>query len=1266
MTRAIAASLRLGIGIVLLARPALHAQDAPPLTGPGTEKRFPPLRVPDGFTVTLFACDPLIEYPSVIARGERVGSLFVAYDYMTGLGTEIVRRDEIRRVEDTDGDGYADASRPFAEGLNSVMGLAFDGETVFAMHAPYLTSLRDTDGDGVADERRDLISGLGPPPEENAVRLHAANGVAIGHDGWLYLALGDHGCDVMRPEGDRLLHQGGGILRCRADGRDLHVFSTGLRNIYDVALDEELNVFVRDNENDGGDYMNRVYHSFFGAAHGYPYLYYERPEEALAPLADLGRGSSAGGVWYGETAFPAEYRGDLFFSEWGRAVVRYRRERASGTFRPMAEMEFAAGAENDPYGFKPTDLVVDHDGSLLVADWADGQRPKRGRGRIYRIRYGAPGATREPAAGSARGRSLEDLVRELDADSYLARAEAQRVVMERGPEGRAAILSRLHAGGLGDRGRIHAVWALAGWGGDDARGELFRLAVGDLDPGVRAGAVRALADLSDPVFLARRLDSGPGDTGVMQRLAKLLNDADARVRLEVIIALGRLRWAGAPERLRSASHPADPALAHAILGTLRRSGNWPAVLDLVDERPSGGVSSPLRDIALRALSGVFDPVVVDGLIERLADPSPSRRAAYADALTRAYRKPGSWVYWGYRPPPRPAGTEAWTRTAAIEAAFDRVLGDPDRAVRTSTLERMLREKVPARLATLSLWLEVERDVKSVGVILEALRDAPAVEARELLAGVVRDGTHASGPRQTALEMLTRSADEATTKRLSEITTVMVDDAVLAAVLRHLGERPELLSPSLLGGKLRSPDPEVRAVALELIAARGATGDGARVLEMLEDDDPRVRRAAASAVGRLGERRAIIPLLALGAGEDLALRRASLESLARLGDTRALPLALRALDNRETRRAALDVLAALGGPEHVERIVEVAGKDRSFETLLHVARLLTTWQEREAEPSPLHLALEQSIQRVQGTSGVLARWMTTGPLAPETASAVVAGLRSAGSPGDETIEWRRILGAGLACEVSLASSERSGGGGVWVAYCDISLDDPADVQFLGSSDGTLRVWAGDRLLHERAAAGAFRPDSDRFEATLDAGMHRIVLESRPAADVRFHLRFRRRSSTPERELLARLLLERDGSVEQGRDVFHDEEKAQCIRCHRLGAEGGSIGPDLTSVGSRFSRAYLIESILEPGRAIAPSFDTHVVALEGGEALAGVKVAETASTLTFAFAQGESRIVQKAHIVEQQIAPGSIMPEGLEKQLTERQLIDLVAFLLAQKD
>src|SRR5258705_2864664 len=79
-------------------------------TGPATEKRFPSLKVPSGFKATLFACDPLIEYPSVISIGPRPGAIFVAIDYMTGLVRDGKVKSEIRLVEDTDGDGYADTA----------------------------------------------------------------------------------------------------------------------------------------------------------------------------------------------------------------------------------------------------------------------------------------------------------------------------------------------------------------------------------------------------------------------------------------------------------------------------------------------------------------------------------------------------------------------------------------------------------------------------------------------------------------------------------------------------------------------------------------------------------------------------------------------------------------------------------------------------------------------------------------------------------------------------------------------------------------------------------------------------------------------------------------------------------------------------------------------------------------------------------------------------------------------------------------------------
>ena len=728
------------LALILWTVAALAAPQEPARTGPETEKRFPPLKVPAKFKATLFACDPLIEYPSVLALGPRPNSIFLAHDYMTGLGETIVRRDEVRLVEDTDGDGYADQSTVWATNFNSIQGLALHDGRVFVMHAPLLTILRDANGDGMADERRDVLSGLGWPPEKSTDRLHGANGVVAGHDGWLYLALGDRGCDVRRPEGDRLVLQGGGILRCRPDGSDLHVFSTGLRNIYDIALDEELNVFVRDNENDGGTYMIRVCHSFLGADHGYPYLYQEHPEEALSPLADLGRGSSAGGVAYLEPVFPAPYQGALFFCEWGRSVVVYKRERKGAGFAGVTEIEFAAGASNDPYGFRPTDLIVDRDGSLLVTDWADGQRPKRGRGRIYRIRAEAAAAVPP--------------THRLDSESYHGRIEAQLELERRGRAG----LADLQLNRLGVLGRLHAVWLLARAQDSET---LFKIAAGDSDPRVRAQAVRAIGDLFDPVLSEHRLSATRSDPKIAKRLATLSRGQNPQVMLEVTVALGRLRWRESPEWLRTNLGAADPTLAHAVAQTLRRSKNWPAVLHWLDAPDN----STLPPIARCALAGQAEAEVVDGLIRRLeTSPEAKRRREDAGLLARVYRKPGPWTYWGFRPGPRPPNTEPWEKSAAIESTLDRALADPDHSVRLATLQQMDREKIPIRSETLTRWLRSERDPASVAAILASLKSAPGETVRDAVDAVARENAHSISNRLAALEILNREPSESSKGR----------------------------------------------------------------------------------------------------------------------------------------------------------------------------------------------------------------------------------------------------------------------------------------------------------------------------------------------------------------------------------------------------------------------------------------------------------------------------------------------------------------------
>ena len=169
----------------------------------------------------------------------------------------------------------------------------------------------------------------------------------------------------------------------------------------------------------------------------------------------------------------------------------------------------------------------------------------------------------------------------------------------------------------------------------------------------------------------------------------------------------------------------------------------------------------------------------------------------------------------------------------------------------------------------------------------------------------------------------------------------------------------------------------------------------------------------------------------------------------------------------------------------------------------------------------------------------------------------------------------------------------------------------------------------------------------------------------AAKPEFQLRFRRQSSSAERERLAQGALTRPGDAARGQKVFADVEKSQCLKCHVLSGRGERIGPELTGIGSRFSRMHVIESILEPSRAVAPGFQTIALLLDDGRTLTGLVLSERDGTLTLADNQGKKHAVPAASIERRQPQPLSTMPDGLEKRLTADEFIDLVAFLAAQK-
>jgi glucose/arabinose dehydrogenase len=294
------------------------------------------IHVPAGYTVTTFATG--LKHPTAMSYGPD-GRLYVAQD--TGQIVSVTRG--TRRP------------RTFATKLVVPLGLLWRGRTLYVSESGKVEALRA----GVA--RRTVVAGL-------PYREHQQDAIVAGPDGRLYLGSGST-CDAC-VERDR---RSATVLSFRADGSDLRVVASGLRNPYGLVFaGSTLYATVNGRDKLGAsEPAEMVVRITPGANYGWPDCW---PSYALrkligdctgvtAPVAYLEPHSSADGI--------AFWRGDLFVAEWGeylhdnhgRYVVRISGGRVT---------TFATGFDH------PLAVTVDPSGDLLVADW--------GRGTIYAIR----------------------------------------------------------------------------------------------------------------------------------------------------------------------------------------------------------------------------------------------------------------------------------------------------------------------------------------------------------------------------------------------------------------------------------------------------------------------------------------------------------------------------------------------------------------------------------------------------------------------------------------------------------------------------------------------------------------------------------------------------------------------------------------------------------------------------------------------------------------------------------------------------------------
>jgi len=138
----------------------------------------------------------------------------------------------------------------------------------------------------------------------------------------------------------------------------------------------------------------------------------------------------------------------------------------------------------------------------------------------------------------------------------------------------------------------------------------------------------------------------------------------------------------------------------------------------------------------------------------------------------------------------------------------------------------------------------------------------------------------------------------------------------------------------------------------------------------------------------------------------------------------------------------------------------------------------------------------------------------------------------------------------------------------------------------------------------------------------------------------------------------------GDVQRGRQVFFGK-KAACITCHKIGSEGGPVGPDLTKLGAIRAGRDILESIVLPSSTIAQGFDPYLVATTEGRIITGVVARQTGDAIVLRDSCGAELRLRRDQVQEMTRAPNSVMPEGLERAITREEFRDLLAFLQSLK-
>lgn len=531
--------------------------------------------------VQLFASEPMMASPASIDIDHR-GRVWVCevVNYRKHNG-ERAEGDRILILEDTDGDAKADKSTVFHQGadVNSAHGICVLGNKALISCGDDVFWLIDDNGDDKADRKELMFTKIG-----GAQHDHGIHAFHFGPDGRLYFNFGNAGKQLCDKDGNLITdihgvkctnqnnrpYQQGMVFRCELDGSNVEVLAWNFRNNWEVAVDSFGTLWQSDNDDDGNKGVRINYVMEFGN-YGYsdemtgegwqvprigweseiPQRHWHQNDPGVVPNMLLtGAGSPTGMQVYEGDLLPSIFHGQPIHCDAGPNVVRGYITQPDGAGYKAEIVNLLEGTQNR--WFRPSDVAVAPDGSLIVADWYDPGVGGHGmgdvtRGRLFRVTTKAAERYVMPFPELAPSDRAYDWLKSPNEDRRYQAMQAIKGFdqIAKSDYSSFELFNNLKAQ---SQHRARALWLLSAkerdfpsppsqTGVGNFR-SLLQSALTDPDENIRITALRA----------ARQLWQQKQPEKLREVIAKVVNDPSPAVRREVAIAL-RFDFTGGGDEL---------------------------------------------------------------------------------------------------------------------------------------------------------------------------------------------------------------------------------------------------------------------------------------------------------------------------------------------------------------------------------------------------------------------------------------------------------------------------------------------------------------------------------------------------------------------------------------------------------------------------------------------------------------------------------------------------------------------------------------------